>query len=134
MTTPLDHADPASVYDCALRFTMPSRTRPGVTQLVELDSYGCNGECSCEDFSIRFRKILAQGITPAEALARGLVTLKRKKRPDKHPDDALRCDHIVDAYRQFAVMACRSLSHAKTHSPAPTQNSAHPDDTDPPPF
>ncbi len=125
-STQLEHPDPATVYDCVMRFTIPSRSRANETHMVDLDSYHCNGECSCEVFNFDHRPHLARGITPAEALAQGLVTLKRKNKPDKHPDDALRCDHIVDAYRQFAVIAARSISNANKiqhtqtpHSPRP---------------
>ncbi len=108
-TTDIDRPTPASVYDCALRFTIASRSRPHETHLVDLDAYWMNGMCDCPDFQCRFEKILAQGITPSQAIAQGLV----KRRASQHVDDVLRCHHIVEAYRQFSIIAATAISNAK---------------------
>jgi hypothetical protein len=116
-TQNLDQPTPASVYDCALRFTMPSATMPHETHMVDLDCYSLNGQCTCESFW-KFEKLLQLQYTPERALAEGLVSLKVKGRPDKHPSDALRCKHIIDAYRQFSTLAARAISNAKKQAPA----------------
>lgn len=108
-TEQLDHPDPAKIYDLAMRFTVPSRTRPGETHLVDLDCYSLNGMCSCENFQFNLEPLLARGITPEEAVASGAI----KPKKNQHPDDALRCSHIVDAYRQFAIVAARAISKVK---------------------
>jgi hypothetical protein len=86
-----------------LRYLVPSDERAGVKYTVELEHYGFNGACSCPDFRMNLERHLRRGITPAEAVARGLVKLKKRQRPA----DALRCKHIVDAFMQFAVTAAR---------------------------
>lgn len=91
---------------------------------MELDAYDANGMCSCESFACNFGPLLAKRYAPDQALAEGLVTLKRKGHPDKHPDDALRCKHIIEAYRQIGPICVRAISTAKrinheTHSSPP---------------
>lgn len=120
-TQELDAPDPAVIYDCAMRFTIASRSRPNATHMVDLDCYSLNGMCSCEHFAFNLQPLLAKGINAEQALATGAIKLKK----NQHPDDALRCNHIVDAYRQFAVVAARAISTAKklhheTHRPAPS--------------
>jgi hypothetical protein len=124
-TTQLEPADPAVNYDEIFRFTIPSRSRAHETHMVDLDCYNLNGMCSCENFQFKFGELLAKGYTPETALAEGLVTLKRKGKPDKHPDDALRCDHIVDAWRRFSIVAARAIHNEKIRT-TPKE--------DPPPF
>jgi hypothetical protein len=111
-TTQLDQPDPANVYDCALRLTVASSSRPHETHLVDLDCYSMNGRCDCEHFTCRLEPLLARQITPEQAVAQGLVKLKK----DQRTEDVLRCKHIVEAYRQFACVAARALSHAKKNT------------------
>lgn len=86
----------ASEFD-RLRYTVPS-SEPGKSPyLVELDAYGGNGGCCCPDFTCRFEPILKKGISPSLALEQVLV----KQRPGRHPDDVLRCRHILHARSQF---------------------------------
>jgi hypothetical protein len=80
-------------YDHALRYWVASFTRRDREYLVQLDSYGGNGECQCEDFACRFGPLLKRCITPEQAIEGDLVDLRDPKRPQ----DALRCAHIVDA-------------------------------------
>jgi hypothetical protein len=120
-TQALDHEDPAVIYDCAMRFTIPSRSRANETHIVDLDCYSLNGKCSCEHFQFNLEPLLARQATPEDAISSGAIKLRK----NQHPDDALRCNHIVDAYRQFSVVAARAISTAKrlnyeTHLPPPS--------------
>jgi hypothetical protein len=92
------------VFDHPLRWFVASYTRPGKSYLVQLDSFGFNGECQCEDFEIRFAPLLLRGITPEEAIAGGLVELRNEARPR----DALRCRHIVDAAMEHSETIARA--------------------------
>lgn len=83
-------------YDSPLRYFVPSRRPNGGTYLIELDAYTGNGTCQCKDFAIRFEPLLKRGFTPQMALDSGLVELPEHK----HPEDALRCEHIVTARRR----------------------------------
>lgn len=119
-TQQLDTPDPAVIYDCAMRFTIASQSRANETHMVDLDCYSLNGMCSCEHFQFNLQPCLAKGMNATQAIETGAIKLKR----DQHPDDALRCKHIVEAYRQFAVVAARAISTAKqihheTHSTPP---------------
>lgn len=108
-TSQLDHRDPAEIYDCAMRFSVPSRSRPHITHMVDLDWYTMNGKCSCEFFCFKLEPILAQGITPEQAIEAGAVKLKK----DQRPEDALRCQHLIDGYYEFGHIAARAISNAK---------------------
>ena len=119
----IDDPDPTEVYDCATRFTVPSETRPHETHMVELADYDANGSCSCEHFKIRLEPLLSRRISPQNAIAQGAVTLKK----NQHPDDALRCKHIIEAYRQIGPICVRAITNAKKLT---TQK----EKTDPPPF
>ena len=110
----IDPDRPATPAENALIWDIPSRTDPHVTYKVELDSYSGNGECPCDDFAMRFQKLLCRRITPQQALDQGLVKL----RPKQHPEDALRCWHIVDARRRLNDHLIEAFSNAqKIHSP-----------------
>lgn len=104
----IDTPSPAELYDDATRWVIPSRSDPHVTYVCELKDYGGNGSCACEDFSCRFAKLLAQGITPEEALIRKLVKL----RPGYRRSDALRCFHLVEAHERFNQQAIRGFANA----------------------
>ena len=104
-----------------LRYVCDSHHRRGVKHLVELDAYNFNGQCSCENFTIKLEPLLKKGYTPARAVAEKKVKLKNKERPQ----DALRCDHIVDAFMQFAEDAARHIStHEKKNKATPTPHTA----------
>jgi hypothetical protein len=95
-TIALDGAPDARWYD-GVRYHVPSSTRPHITYLVELTDYTCNGTCQCEHFHTRLGPLLSRRITPQQAIARKLVKVKKTD----HPEDALRCQHIIAARRQF---------------------------------
>ena len=62
------------------RFHVRSRTR-GIQHLVDLEEYEWNGACSCEHFTLRFRRQLEDGAAPG---------------------NSRRCDHIKRA-RDYAL-------------------------------
>lgn len=109
-TTSLEQAAPAVVYDDALRFTIPSRSKAHETHMVDLGAYDCNGQCDCIHFATKMEPLLRRQITAAQAIEQGL--LKTKRCTTQHPEDVLRCYHIVDARRQFATLACRAITTA----------------------
>lgn len=104
----------AEIFDDPLRLWVPSRTKKGKKYLVQLDSFSANGECQCKDFSCRFQALLKQGITPQDAVARGLVKLKKSNGETKHVWDALRCDHIIEGRAEWADLSINAFSHANT--------------------
>lgn len=118
----LEPPDPAINYDEIFRFTIPSRSRAHETHVVDLDCYHLNGMCSCEHFQFNLQPLLARGVTAAQAIEQGL----KKPKKDQHPDDVLRCNHIVDAWRQFSITAARAISNAKTKHTPPEEDSTTP--------
>lgn len=78
--------------------------------MVDLDCYEMNGRCDCMHFVARLEPLLSRMVKPEEAIARGLVKLRK----DQRHEDALRCHHITEAYREFACVAARAISSAKT--------------------
>lgn len=96
-------------YDSILRWKVPSREVPGAVHLTELDSFSFNGECDCDDFQNRFAKLLRRGITPEAAVRDRLVKL----RSWQFPEDALRCFHLVCAWREFSLRCARAHADAK---------------------
>lgn len=88
----------ASEYD-RLRYLVPSSESGRSPYLVSLDAYNNHGSCSCPDFNCRFEPILKRGLSPSLALEQGLI----KQRPGRHPDDSLRCRHILQARSQFCT-------------------------------
>lgn len=112
MNRRLEDAAPAELYDDALRWIIPSDSDPHGSHVVELDSFNGNGECTCEDFNMRFRPLLSRRVTPEQALQAGLV----KQRTNQRAEDVLRCKHIISAQKQFACAAIKSLSKAKKAS------------------
>jgi hypothetical protein len=59
-----------------LRFHVVSRSQAGLRHLVDLEEFGGNGQCSCEDFQFRHQPLLERGAFAA---------------------DHLRCWHIMEA-------------------------------------
>lgn len=116
----LDHLT-ARMFDHPLRYHVESAQRPHVTHLCELDLYRGNGKCSCEYFDFTLSGILAQGISPEDAVARGLIDLVKqnerrlkKGRQTKDVRDALRCDHLIEARRQHADDMIAAISQNET--------------------
>lgn len=108
----------AEAYDNVLRYWVPSRTTPGKKYLVQLDSYGANGECECPDFRMNFEKLLKQGVTPEQAVARKLVCLKNKRGETRPKWDALRCFHIIEARAELADLTALVISRNETKHPS----------------
>jgi len=54
--------------DDILRYTVDSRSRAGVTHVVELDLYDGNGGCTCEHFSFKLEEHLKKGAKPQDRL------------------------------------------------------------------
>ena len=100
MTAPAhaDLADGARVFDDALRFQVPSRSEPD-EHLVDLGAYRGAGRCDCMDFATRFEPLIARGVSPEDAVARGLVKLRDYQ---LGPEDALSCWHLVQGRRRVA--------------------------------
>jgi hypothetical protein len=95
-TQALDGPIDARWFD-GVRYHVPSSTRPLDNYLVELTDYAGNGSCQCEHFQTRLGPLLSRRITPHQAIDRKLVKVKKTD----HPEDALRCKHIIAARRQF---------------------------------
>jgi len=93
----LERPDPATVFDEVTSWKVRSRSDCHVEYQCELLSYSGNGACDCPDFTMRFAKLLGQGITPEQALERKLVD----NRPGYRRSDALRCWHLVNAFTEF---------------------------------
>jgi len=85
------------------------------TFLVELDSYGGNGECQCEDFTMRMEPLLRRGITAEQALTQKLIRL----REGQEPEDALRCWHIRHARSQFCDDVIAAMAQKEQHADTP---------------
>lgn len=110
--------------DHPLRWKCVSRTRCHVEHVMELGHFKGNGSCTCEDFQFNFFELLSKGITPEEALARKLIPIG-KKRADKKPEDALRCEHLIEARGMYADAMIKSMdNNEKTH--ALSKGNAHP--------
>lgn len=101
-------------HDHSLRYMVPSTRRPkDPPYLVQLDSYGGNGQCCCKHFLMRLEPLLARAVTPQQAVDEGLVKLKE----NRHVEDALRCEHILTARSQFCDAVIKAISDAqKIHS------------------
>ena len=76
---------------------MPSRTNPHEHYLVDLTAYNGQGQCQCKHFECRLAPLLSRLVKPETAVAEGLVHLK----PGQREEDALRCEHIMEARRTF---------------------------------
>lgn len=101
----------AEVFDDALSWLVPSRTRPSEIHKVELGDYAGAGRCSCMDFQTRFEPLLARMVTPERALAEGLVKLRDYQ---LSPEDALSCWHIIEARRRLAHHVIKAFKTAAT--------------------
>lgn len=47
-------------HDNFLRFRVTSQTQSELEYVVQLDSYVCNGECTCQDFECRHRPVISR--------------------------------------------------------------------------
>lgn len=102
-----------SRYDSLTRFFVASR-RPGrAPYLVELRSYGSNGECQCPWFVRSLEKHLRAGLRPQDAVALGLVPTPQWGTTS----DALRCFHIHCARLAFADDVLAKLAKLDPTSP-----------------
>jgi hypothetical protein len=78
-------------YDSALRFLVSSQTEGEIKQyVVQLDSFWCTGQCTCDDFQFRHQPILSRG--------------------EHNDEDTLRCKHIRAARLAFCSHMIRLLS------------------------
>ena len=105
-------------YDSPLRYWCWSRRDAEAKHLVQFDSYGFNGECSCPDFRFNLEKYLKQGMTGEQVVAQGFVKL----RPGRSVHDALRCQHIIDALLAFGEKAARIVSDDQKKIAAQTRH------------
>lgn len=116
---------PGYPFDNIYRWLVDSRSKPGETYLVELLSYERNGICQCPDFACRMEPLLALLIPPEQATSPEYVREKTagqyksvKLKPGKHPKDALRCDHIIEARRAFCDFNLNTAAAvAEAHNP-----------------
>lgn len=99
-------------FDDAVRFLVPSRRNPKETYLVQLDSFGGQGECQCKWYVCNLQPWLKRGYNGPRALAEGKVKLIYD---DQRPEDALRCRHIIDAHRTFADQVLKAIVERKSH-------------------
>jgi hypothetical protein len=67
-------------FDNLLTYRVDSRSRPEVQHAVDLGEWGGNGSCTCEHFQFRLAPHLRIGAPP---------------------QDALRCDHIMEARQRL---------------------------------
>lgn len=101
--TRIEPESPATIYDDALRWTIPSRTNPHETYLVELNNAPGYDVCQCMHFVGKLQPLLARGVSPEEAVASGVVKIKKHERIS----DALKCWHIREAEYRY-MLACKS--------------------------
>jgi hypothetical protein len=82
-------------YDHPLRFLVSSQTEGETKQyVVQLDSFWCTGQCTCEDFQFRHEPILVR---------------------ERHNDsEELRCKHIKAVRRVFVSHMIRLLSEQES--------------------
>ena len=109
-----------AVSDGILRYTCRSRKDSKKTYIVELDSYGGQGACTCKDFGVRFEPLLKRGLTGRQAFEQGFI---KELRPYQFsPDESLMCFHIAESRREFAnaiiqgVMKMEQERAAKIHA------------------
>jgi hypothetical protein len=110
MTTRLEDTAPAKLYDNALRWEIPSDSDPHAVYVVELHGAPGFSVYTCKHFECRLGPLLARGVSPEQALAEGLVKLCY---PGQRDEDALKCKHVLDAEKRFALAAIASLSRAQ---------------------
>lgn len=118
------HPNTATVFDSILRWLVPSRSDPNDTYAVDLGAYNGEGRCACQDFSMRYEKYLARGMTPQQVWDEKWLEVSpdkpQKLRPYQlGPEDCCSCFHLVDARRMAARQCIRAFTIAKK-----AQNSA----------
>ena len=67
-------------FDNQMRWRVTSESETGKEYIVDLTSYWCNGQCSCEDFQYRHEPLLTRGYYD--------------KGQDSRSIDLYRCKHI----------------------------------------
>jgi hypothetical protein len=110
----------AKFSENTLSYAVPSSRPARGEYLVELASFDANGECCCRHFVCRLLPILKKGISPADAVASGLVELEEGDRPE----NALRCKHIVEARGEFADVMIRAIDAANRAQSSKTPRAA----------
>lgn len=95
-----------------LRYLVESRSRVGVSHVVELDLYDGNGGCSCEAFGFNLGPMLKAGATDFEG-------------------DSLRCEHIKAARRKLLDDIIAQV--ARKPELATPQDARQPPGREPPP-
>jgi hypothetical protein len=100
----LDEPAPAECFDDALRWLIPSRTDPHEHYVVELNDAPGYDVCQCKWFVTTLGPILKLGISPEQAVAEGMVKIKKGERVS----DALKCYHIKQAEYEF-MRTCKRL-------------------------
>lgn len=127
----LDEPAPAEEFDDALRWLIPSRTDPLESYVVELNDAPGYDVCQCKWFVTTLGPILKLGISPEQAVAEGMVKIKKGERVE----DALKCFHIREAnyrfgiaWKKFHCLRRRAEESRQKiqHRHAPTQDSPPP--------
>ena len=100
-------------YDHCLRYWVWSRTAPGKKYLVQLDAHLVGGVfmglCTCKQFACRLEPLIRRGVTPAEAVEKGLVKLAK----GQSVENVLRCTHIIDAFMTFSEDTTKAVHDAE---------------------
>lgn len=100
------------VYDSILRWTIPSRSNPNETYVVDFGCYDGHGLCLCKDFTIHFEKFLKRAMTAEQVHAEGW--LDAPLRPYQlGPEDCLSCWHLVQGRRKMARHVAQAFSRAE---------------------
>ena len=82
----------AQWHDSILRWRITSATRPDIVHVVELDSNGGIGECSCENFIFRLQPKIDEGVRCG-----------------------VRCSHIIIARQALTDFMIKSLAEKATN-------------------
>jgi len=136
MHSRLDEPAPAEEFDDALRWLIPSRTDPHENYVVELNDAPGYDVCQCKWFVTTLGPLLAKGYSPEQAVAEGLVKIKKWERVE----DALKCYHIREANYRYGIawkkFQCRSRCSQESELKkqvrhAPTQDSPPPEELPP---
>lgn len=85
--------------------------------MVDLESYGGVGRCTCKDYQVHFEPILRRSMKPAEAFAMGLLEKDSEGRPklrwyQADPTHACDCYHMFRAWIALAVAFTKTLMAA----------------------
>jgi len=132
----VDTPSPAQNYDDALRWIIPSRTNPHESYVVELGDAPGYSVCQCMHFVGKLGPLLARGVTPEDAVARGMVRLKK----NQCAEDSLKCWHIREAEKRLAratiraIVKARKLTNENKKHASPPRRTTQTKDAPPPRF